>query len=136
MNFFILEVVPHLIGIWELQLTPKIRGWANYHRHMASGRTFEHVDHVIFHALRRWGSEKTSAKISKPWLKKKYFEWHKGLDWCFFGETFDGDGQLIKIRLQRTAATPIKRHIKVKGEANPYVSAARLPSGTRYVCRS
>jgi RNA-directed DNA polymerase len=38
------------------ELNPKIRGWANYHRHMASSRTFEHVDHVIFHALRRWAA--------------------------------------------------------------------------------
>jgi 5-methylcytosine-specific restriction endonuclease McrA len=37
-----------------------------------------------------------------------------------FGETRDGDGQPIKIWLQRAGSTPIKRHIKVKSEANPY----------------
>ena len=101
------------------ELNPKIRGWANYHRHMASSRTFEHVDHVIFHALLRWVRRRHPRK-SSGWLKQKYFERHRGFDWCFFGETYDGDGQPIKIRLQRAGSTPIKRHIKVKGEANPY----------------
>src|ERR1700688_3383498 len=27
------------------RLNPKIRGWANYHRHIVSSRTFSHVDH-------------------------------------------------------------------------------------------
>ena len=29
-------------------LNPKIRGWANYHRHVVSGRTFGLVDHRIY----------------------------------------------------------------------------------------
>ena len=101
------------------ELNPKIRGWANYHRHMASSRTFEHVDHVIFHALLRWVRRRHPRK-SPSWLKQKYFERHRGFDWCFFGETYDGDGQPIKLRLQRAGSTLIKRHTKVKGEANPY----------------
>src|ERR1700688_1603658 len=36
------------------QLNPKIRGWVNYHRHVVAKRTFSHVDHSIFHSLRRW----------------------------------------------------------------------------------
>jgi RNA-directed DNA polymerase len=36
------------------QLNPKIRGWANYHRHVVSKSTFTHVDHSIFHSLWRW----------------------------------------------------------------------------------
>jgi RNA-directed DNA polymerase len=32
-------------------LTPKIRGWALYHRHASSGRTFRYVDHQIHQAL-------------------------------------------------------------------------------------
>ena len=30
------------------ELNPKIRGWANYHRHVMSKRTFDRVDHEIF----------------------------------------------------------------------------------------
>src|SRR6266700_216606 len=30
------------------QLNPKIRGWANYHRHVVSKETYAKVDHAIF----------------------------------------------------------------------------------------
>jgi hypothetical protein len=36
------------------ELNPKIRGWANYHRHVVSTRTFARVDHHIFSSLWRW----------------------------------------------------------------------------------
>ena len=35
------------------KLNPKIRGWANYHRHVVSQRTFARVDHEIFSSLWR-----------------------------------------------------------------------------------
>jgi RNA-directed DNA polymerase len=35
------------------QLNPKIRGWANYHRHVVSKSTFEYADYSIFHNLWR-----------------------------------------------------------------------------------
>jgi len=37
-----------------MQLNPKIRGWANYHRHVCSTATFVRADHVIFQMLWRW----------------------------------------------------------------------------------
>jgi len=33
------------------ELNPKIRGWANYHRHVVSKRTYVRVDHEIFSSL-------------------------------------------------------------------------------------
>src|ERR1700745_2625924 len=36
------------------ELNPKIRGWANYHRHVVSKRTFRRVDLMIFFSLWRW----------------------------------------------------------------------------------
>src|ERR1039457_5080993 len=36
------------------KLNPKIRGWANYHRHVVSKRTYVRVDHEIFSSLWRW----------------------------------------------------------------------------------
>src|SRR5215470_1454526 len=104
------------------QLNPKIRGWANYHRHVVSKRTFTHVDHSIFHSLWRW-ARRRHPKKSSTWLKEKYFERNRGHNWCLFGERCDDEGQSSKIRLYRAKSTPIKRHIKVKGEANPYDSA-------------
>jgi RNA-directed DNA polymerase len=101
------------------QLNPKIRGWANYHRHVVSKRTFTHVDHSIFHSLRRW-ARRRHPKKSSTWRKEKYYERYRGNNWCFFGERCDDEGQPSKVWLYRAKSTPIKRHIKVKGEANPY----------------
>jgi RNA-directed DNA polymerase len=100
-------------------LNPKIRGWANYHRHVVSKRTFDRADHEIFSSLWRW-ARRRHPKKDPHWRKQKYFGLHQDRDWSFFGETCDDDGQPSKLWLYRAASTPIKRHVKVKGEANPY----------------
>jgi RNA-directed DNA polymerase len=101
------------------QLNPKIRGWANYHRHVVSKRTFGRVDCSIFSSLWKWARRRHPNK-SPRWLKPKYFAQRGNRDWSFFGETCDDEGQPNKIWLHYAKSTPIKRHVKVKGEANPY----------------
>ena len=59
----------HLI----VNLNPVIRGWANYHRHVASKRTFSRVDHAIFRALWQW-AKRRHPKKSRQWIKDRYFE--------------------------------------------------------------
>jgi RNA-directed DNA polymerase len=49
------------------QLNPKIRGWANYHRHVVSKRIFQRVDSVIFSSLWRW-ARRRHPKKSRRWL--------------------------------------------------------------------
>jgi RNA-directed DNA polymerase len=100
-------------------LNPKIRGWANYHRRVVSSRIFSSVDRSIFYNLWQWARGRHQKKTSH-WLKKKYFEKRGTRDWCFFGETCDDQGQLHKAWLYHARSTPIRRHVKVKGEANPY----------------
>jgi RNA-directed DNA polymerase len=101
------------------ELNPKIRGWANYHRHVVSKRTFARVDHLIFYQLWQWARRRHPNK-GPSWLKRKYFERPKDRDWIFFGETCDKEGQPHKLRLLFASRIPIHRHIKVKSEANPY----------------
>src|SRR2546423_491022 len=101
------------------ELNPQIRGWANYHRHVVSKRTFNHVDYVIFNCLWRWARRRHPNK-NPNWLKSKYFERYRERDWNFFGETCDDEGTPIKVWLLSTSRTPIKRHVKIKSEANPY----------------
>jgi RNA-directed DNA polymerase len=101
------------------QLNPKIRGWANYHRHVVSKRTFGCVDHSIFSSLWKWARRRHPNK-SPRWFKPKYFAQRGNRDWSFFGETCDDEGQTNKVWLHYAKSTPIKRHVKVKGEANPY----------------
>ena len=53
-------------------LNPKIRGWANYHRHVVSSETFSYVDHRIWQMLWRWARRRHSNK-PRHWVAKKYF---------------------------------------------------------------
>src|SRR6202047_3614569 len=101
------------------QLNPKIRGWANYHRHVVSKRTFGRVDHSILYSLWQWARKRHQNK-NPHWLKPKYFGRRGDRDWTFFGETCDDQGQPNIVWLYRAKSTPIQRHVKVKGEANPY----------------
>jgi RNA-directed DNA polymerase len=101
------------------QLNPKIRGWANYHRHMVSKRAFGGVDRTIFSSLWQWARRRHPNK-SPRWFKPKHFGRRKDRDCTFFGETCDDDGRPNKLWLFHAKSTPIKRHVKVKGEANPY----------------
>ncbi len=100
-------------------LNPKIRGWSNYHRHVVSKRTYVRVDHEIFSSLWRWARRRHPNKNTR-WRKQKYFALHRGHDWSFFGETCDDEGQPSQVWLLHARSTPIKRHVKVKGDANPY----------------
>jgi RNA-directed DNA polymerase len=101
------------------KLNPKIRGWANYHRHTMNKSTFARVDHELFSSLWRWARRRHPGKTAR-WRKRKYFAQHSGQDWSFFGEMWDDDGQPSKIWLLRASSTSIKRHIKVRADANPY----------------
>jgi RNA-directed DNA polymerase len=100
-------------------LNPIIRGWALFHRHEVSKRTFQEVDRAIFKALWQWVKRRHSNK-SKRWMHAKYFQQVGGRGWTFVGEVVDDDGHLHRIRLQYAADVPIERHIKIRGAANPF----------------
>jgi RNA-directed DNA polymerase len=101
------------------RLNPKIRGWATYHRHVVSKRVFHRVDSTIVRSLWRWARRRHPEK-SSGWLKQKYFGRQRFNHWCFFGESYDNEGCPQTMWLWLANRTPIQRHVKVKGEANPY----------------
>jgi RNA-directed DNA polymerase len=102
-------------GHLVMQLNPLIRGWANYHRHVVSKRTFQKVDHDIFKALWRWAKRRHRRKSAR-WIRNKYF----GRDWVFHGALSDKAGNRRRVDIFRAAKVPIKRHVKVRAAANPY----------------
>jgi RNA-directed DNA polymerase len=98
-------------------LNPIIRGWVQYHRHVVSKAVFSTIDHFIFKILWRWARRRHPNK-SAHWVKDKYFRSHKGRNWIFFGE---GDrSSKWEAWLYTAARTSIRRHVKIRGEANPY----------------
>jgi RNA-directed DNA polymerase len=101
------------------RLNPKIRGWALYHRHASSGRTFARVDDVIFKKLWRWARRRHRGK-SAAWVKKKYFTGGHDEPWRFRGTVRDEKGGFHTVYLVHARKIPIRRHVKVRGKANPY----------------
>ena len=97
-----------------VKLNPIIRGWARYHQHVVSKETFHSIDDAIYQLIRRWAKRRHPQK-SDQWIAKKYFTTVGGDNWVFFGEV---DGQTRY--LADAAYVAIKRHVKVRGEANPY----------------
>lgn len=102
------------------QLNPMIRGWANYHRHVCSKQTYRWVDHAIFRALWRWARRRHPKSKNAGWVRKKYFSRHGRRTWTFTGETRGRDGKEKRVYLYYASRTPIRRHVKIKAQANPY----------------
>jgi RNA-directed DNA polymerase len=107
---------------WINEPNPKIRGWANYHRHVVSKRTFPRVDYDIFSSLWRWARRRHPNK-NQRWIRKKYFAQRGTRNWIFAGEMYDDQGQPFHVRLLSASDTPIRRHVKVRSDANPYAPA-------------
>jgi RNA-directed DNA polymerase len=107
-------------GILIAELTPIIRGWAQYHQHVVSKQVFADVDHAIVRALWRWAKRRHPHK-GKRWVKRKYFKKVGARDWVFFGEHRDKEWRLFL-----ASRILIKRHVKVKADANPYDPAWEL----------
>ncbi len=101
------------------QLNPILRGWAYYHRHVVSKRTFSFIDHRVFQRIWRWATTRHPNK-SKQWVKDKFFQDYNGRDWVFYADKIDRHGNPSTSRLFITQTGPIKRHIKVRADANPY----------------
>lgn len=103
------------------QLNPKIWGWANYHRHIVAKETFQSVDHKIWQALWRWAKRRHPGKGAR-WIKRKYFIPEGFRDWVFAANTGEtlSNGQPERHKLRKVSDVPIRRHIKIKADANPF----------------
>ncbi len=102
-----------------VQLNPIIRGWANYHRHSASKKTFNKVDWHIYQMMWRWARRKHRKK-STAWPKRKYLRRDAKHQLVFTGEALSQKGRPKQVQLYRAVRTPITRHRKIRGAANPY----------------
>ena len=77
------------------------------------------MDHAIFEALWCW-AKRRHPKKGRRWIKDKYFLSEGTRNWVFYGELEGKGGKPYRARLLLASDTPIKRHVKIKGEANPY----------------
>ena len=102
------------------QLNPVIRGWANYHRHVAAKETLKQAADVIWHCLWRWARRRHSGK-GHHWIIQRY--WHSvGDKKVFAADTGKRlpNGKKIWLRLVNPGEISIVRHVKIRGDANPF----------------
>ncbi|HWS85030.1 MAG TPA: reverse transcriptase domain-containing protein [Ktedonobacteraceae bacterium] len=97
-----------------LLINPILRGWTQYHQHQVSKKIFQSIDDAIFHLLRWWIKRRHPGK-SYTWMTKKYFTSVGGYNWTFHGQVNGHNVYLLK-----AGRVPIRRHVKIKGDANPY----------------
>ena len=99
-------------------LNPVLRGWGNYYSSVVSKTTFSKIDHILTNQLKRWSYRRHTNK-SREWIKNKYFIKVGNRDWIFGFKYKDCEKGAI-FTLMKLADIPIRRHVKVKCEANPY----------------
>jgi RNA-directed DNA polymerase len=102
-------------------LNPIIRGWANYHKTQVAKETFSSVDYEIWKTLWQWSKRRHPKKGSR-WIKEKYFKSVETRNWVFTAETgkYLRNGKPKIATLIKASDTPIKRHVKIQAEANPF----------------
>ncbi len=99
------------------KLNPLLRGWANYHRHVVSKRSFHRVGHYLRRMLWAWARRNHPNK-SRGWIQRRYHSADQ--HGAFSVRTQDRKGRRRVLSVYSVARTVIERHIKVRGEANPY----------------
>jgi RNA-directed DNA polymerase len=106
------------------KLNDILRGWANYHRHVVSSDVFRRVDSYVYEQLWRMLRRRHSNK-SKKWLSKKY--WRAAGRKGVFAIIVRYKKKLKLYQVIRICSIGIRRHRKIKADANPY-----LPEYGRY----
>ncbi len=101
-------------------LNPVLRGWANYHRHVVAKRTFCWMEIAVQNSLWFWAKRRHPEKTF-PWIVSRYWRHLNGKK-VFAADTGKRtpDGKIIWLRLVCPSRIPIRRHVKIKADANPF----------------
>ncbi|WP_157267543.1 group II intron reverse transcriptase/maturase [Azohydromonas aeria] len=99
-------------------LNPILKGWAQYHHPVVAKEAFSRVDSLLWWRLMRWGLRRHPNK-SRRWVAQKYWTTiAKRTEFAVRTEFVDGEP--VWLRLYKLADTKIVRHVKVKGDFNPF----------------
>lgn len=98
-------------------LNPIIRGWANYHRWVASSRSFSRASHMIWKSLWRWCIKRHPNKGLR-WIKARYFKTVGADRWVFSCKHTSKRG--VGLRLLMPVDIKIRKHIKIRTTFNPF----------------
>jgi RNA-directed DNA polymerase len=97
------------------KLNATLRGWANYHRHVVASEAFSRIDTFVFDHLRHMLRRRHPTKSLK-WLIKHYWSAAGKNVFAVFAKT-----SKKLYRVLRVSAIGIRRYVKIKAAANPYL---------------
>ncbi|MFH2047415.1 MAG: group II intron reverse transcriptase/maturase [Pseudomonadota bacterium] len=101
------------------KLNEMLRGWANYHRHVVASEAFGLIDTYVFEQLWRIVRRRHQNK-SKGWLIKHYWS-ASGRKHRFAVRAKTASGKSKIYEVVKLHAIGIRRYIKIKADANPYM---------------
>jgi RNA-directed DNA polymerase len=101
------------------KLNETLRGWANYHRHVVSSDAFSRLDTYVFEQLWRMVKRRHPNKFHQ-WLTKKYWSAARRDHVFAVIEKTQKDPRKL-YQVVRVSSIGIRRHIKVRADANPYL---------------
>jgi len=108
------EPMPVLIK----KLNETLRGWANYHRHVVASEAFSRIDTYVYEQLWHMSRRRHSTK-SAAWLIKHYWSAAGKNVFAVFAKTAKTGKKLYQVL--RVSAIGIRRYVKIKADANPYL---------------
>lgn len=97
------------------KLNTTLRGWANYHRHVVASEAFSRIDTYVHEQLWRMVRRRHSGK-SAQWLIKQYWSAAEKNVFAVLAKTAKK-----LYRVMRVSAMGIRRSVKIKADANPYL---------------
>ena len=100
------------------KLNDTLRGWANYHRHVVASEAFSRIDTYVFEQLRRMLRRRHPTK-NVEWLIRRYWSAAGRNIFAVFAKTAKSGKKLYQV--MRVSAIGIRRYVKIKAAANPYL---------------
>jgi RNA-directed DNA polymerase len=99
------------------KLNAMLRGWALYHRHVCASAAFGRVDTYVYEQLWRFLQRRHPNK-RKGWLIRKYWTDPRRPHVLTVRSKYKTKTFILSVL--RVTSIGIKRHIKIRAEANPY----------------
>ena len=101
-----------------LKVNQILRGWAYAFRKVVAKDRMAYIDNQMYFVVRKWLKREHRSK-TWAWISRRYFRRLSGRV-EYSAEYFTAKGERKIVRLFKTADVPIRYHIKVRSEANPY----------------
>ncbi len=105
-------------NVMLLKLNRIVRGWAYAYRRVVAKKRMCYVDDQLYFLVRAWLKREHRSK-TWAWIANRYRKRPFGrVEFC--ASYFSAKGEPKMVRLFQAADLPIRYHVKIRAEANPY----------------